>query len=82
MLGFTGTYKGKRISVMGTGMGLPSISIYAHELATEFGVKKLIRLGTCGAVDKNIKCRDCIIAMGACTDSGINRTRFNGFILY
>ncbi|MGL1957238.1 MAG: purine-nucleoside phosphorylase [Colwellia sp.] len=77
MLGFTGTYKGERISVMGSGMGIPSCSIYATELITEYGVKNLIRVGSCGAVSTKIKVRDIIIAMGACTDSKVNRTRFN-----
>lgn len=78
MLGFTGWYKGKKVSVMGTGMGVPSISIYAKELITEFGVKNLIRVGSAGAVSLDIKVRDVIIAMGACTDSGVNRARFQG----
>lgn len=76
MLGFTGTYKGRRISVMGHGMGIPSCSIYAHELIAEFGVKKIIRVGSCGAVRDDIKLRDVVIGMGACTDSKVNRLRF------
>ncbi|BET95637.1 purine-nucleoside phosphorylase [Xenorhabdus taiwanensis] len=76
MLGFTGTYKGRRISVMGHGMGIPSCSIYAKELITEFGVKKIIRIGSCGAVSKDVKIRDVVIGMGACTDSKVNRMRF------
>ncbi|MFO6422647.1 purine-nucleoside phosphorylase [Motilimonas sp. KMU-193] len=76
MLGFTGTYKGKRVSVMGSGMGIPSCSIYAKELITEYGVKNLIRVGSCGAVSEKIKVRDVIVAMGACTDSKVNRMRF------
>ncbi|UJF23047.1 purine-nucleoside phosphorylase [Shewanella sp. OMA3-2] len=76
MLGFTGTYKGKRISVMGSGMGIPSCSIYAHELIKEYGVKNLIRVGTCGAISTDVKVRDVIIGMGACTDSQANRLRF------
>ncbi|WP_225639619.1 purine-nucleoside phosphorylase [Candidatus Profftia sp. (ex Adelges kitamiensis)] len=76
MLGFTGTYKGRKISVMGHGMGIPSCSIYAKELITDFGVKKLIRVGSCGAVNMNIKLRDIVIGMGACTDSKVNRLRF------
>lgn len=78
MLGFTGTYKGKRLSVMGHGMGIPSCSIYAKELITEYGVKNLIRVGSCGAVLDDVKVRDVIIGLGACTDSGVNRTRFAG----
>lgn len=78
MFGFTGTYKGKRISVQGTGMGVPSISIYTTELMQEFGVKKLIRVGTCGAIQKDVKVRDVILAQSATTNSPINRTFFNG----
>ncbi|GAA4875810.1 purine-nucleoside phosphorylase [Ferrimonas pelagia] len=76
MLGFTGTYKGKRVSVMGSGMGIPSCSIYAKELITEYGVKNLIRVGSCGAVSTDVKVRDVVIGMGACTDSKVNRQRF------
>jgi purine-nucleoside phosphorylase len=79
MLGFTGTYKGKRISVQGTGMGVPSISIYVNELIQSYGVKNLIRVGTCGAIQKDVKVRDVIIAMTTCTDSNINRLTFPGF---
>ena len=71
MLGFTGTYKGRRISVMGHGMGIPSCSIYAKELITEFDVKTIIRVGSCGAIR-----RDVVIGMGASTDSKVNRLRF------
>ena len=78
MLGFTGTYKGKRVSVQGTGMGIPSIGIYTHELITEYGVKNLIRVGTAGSMQKNVKIRDVVIAMSASTDSAINKLRFNG----
>lgn len=76
MLGFTGTYKGRQVSVMGHGMGIPSCSIYAKELITEFGVKKIIRVGSCGAVRSDVKLRDVVIGMGACTDSKVNRLRF------
>ncbi|MGL5598239.1 MAG: purine-nucleoside phosphorylase, partial [Aeromonas sp.] len=76
MLGFTGTYKGRRISVMGHGMGIPSCSIYTKELITEYGVKTLIRVGSCGAVREDVKLRDVVIGMGACTDSKVNRIRF------
>ncbi|MBH8597671.1 purine-nucleoside phosphorylase [Thermoactinomyces sp. CICC 10523] len=79
MLGFTGTYKGKRVSVQGTGMGVPSISIYVNELIREYGVKKLIRVGTCGAIQKDVKVRDVILAMTSCTDSAVNRQTFPGF---
>lgn len=78
MYGFTGTYKGKRISVQGTGMGIPSISIYANELINEYGVKNLIRVGTCGGYHEDVKVRDLVIAMSACTDSNLNLTRFQG----
>lgn len=78
MFGFTGTYKGKRISVQGTGMGVPSISIYITELMQEFDVQKLIRVGTCGAIQKDVKVRDVIIAQSATTNSPINRTFFKG----
>ena len=76
MLGFTGTYKGRKISVMGHGMGIPSCSIYTKELITDFGVKKIIRVGSCGAVLPHVKLRDVVIGMGACTDSKVNRIRF------
>lgn len=61
MLGFTGTYKGRKISVMGHGMGIPSCSIYTKELITDFGVKKIIRVGSCGAVRMDVKLRDVVI---------------------
>ncbi|WP_439239699.1 purine-nucleoside phosphorylase [Lonepinella sp. BR2919] len=76
MLGYTGTYKGRRISVMGHGMGIPSCSIYSKELITEYGVKKIIRVGSCGAVRQDVKVRDVVIGIGACTDSKVNRIRF------
>lgn len=78
MLGFTGTYKGKPISVQGTGMGVPSISIYINELMQSYGVQKLIRVGTCGAIQKDVKVRDVILAMSASTDSQMNRLTFGG----
>lgn len=78
MLGYTGTYKGKRISVMGTGMGIPSISIYAHELITQYDVKNLIRVGSAGSYQKHVKIRDIVIAMAASSNSGVNRNRFEG----
>ncbi|CUR53502.1 Purine nucleoside phosphorylase DeoD-type [Serratia symbiotica] len=76
MLGFIGTYKNRRISIMSHGIGIPSCSIYVRELITKFGVKKIIRVGSCGAVCDHIKLFDIIIGMGACTDSKINRIRF------
>lgn len=78
MLGYTGEYKGKRISVMAHGMGIPSISMYAYELIQDFGVKNLIRIGTCGAVRDDVSLMDVVIAMGASTDSKVNRDRFYG----
>ena len=77
MFGYTGTYKGKPISVMGSGMGVPSISIYATELYKDFGVENIIRIGSCGAVRDDIKIRDVIIGMAASTDSNVNRMRLN-----
>ncbi|MFP3391762.1 purine-nucleoside phosphorylase [Brevibacillus sp. SIMBA_040] len=77
MLGFTGTYKGKRVSVQGTGMGVPSISIYVNELMESYGVQNLIRVGTCGAIQEDIKVRDVIIAMSASSDSQVNHLLFN-----
>lgn len=78
MLGYTGTYQGKRISTMGTGMGVPSISIYAHELITEYDVKNLIRVGSAGSYQKEVKLRDIVLAMAASSTSGINKLRFGG----
>ncbi|MGE6488742.1 purine-nucleoside phosphorylase [Paenisporosarcina sp. NPDC076898] len=78
MFGYTGTYKGKRISVQGTGMGVPSISIYVTELMAEYDVQKLIRVGTCGSIHKDVKVRDVIIAQSASTDSKMNEIIFNG----
>ena len=78
MYGYTGTYKGKRISVQGTGMGIPSISIYINELITNYKVKNLIRIGSCGSMQADIKIRDVILAMSASTDSNINKIRFYG----
>lgn len=78
MFGYTGTYKGKRVSVQGTGMGVPSISIYINELMEEYGVQKLIRVGTCGAIQKDVKVRDVILAQAASTDSKMNEIIFNG----
>ncbi|WP_047979652.1 purine-nucleoside phosphorylase [Ornithinibacillus contaminans] len=78
MYGFTGTYKGERISVQGTGMGVPSISIYVNELIQSYDVQKLIRVGTCGAIQKDVKVRDVILAQGSTTDSQVNRMIFNG----
>ncbi len=79
MLGFTGTYKGQRISVQGSGMGIPSFAIYANELISEYGVKNLIRVGTCGGMQESVRVRDVILAQAACTDSSMNRNTFPGF---
>lgn len=69
MYGYTGYYKGKKISVQGSGMGIPSIGIYSYELINFYGVKNLIRVGSAGAINKNLKVHDIVIGMGACTDS-------------
>lgn len=79
MLGFTGTYKGIPISVMGTGMGVPSISIYVHELIHEYGVKNLMRVGSAGAIVPKVKIRDVVLASSASTTNGFNKNRFRGF---
>ena len=79
MLGFTGQYKGRPVSVMGSGMGIPSASIYAKELITDYGVEEIIRIGSCGAVSDDSHLGDVVIGMGACTDSGVNRIRFKGY---
>uniref|UniRef100_A0A7T7XN13 Uridine phosphorylase n=1 Tax=Breznakiella homolactica TaxID=2798577 RepID=A0A7T7XN13_9SPIR len=78
ILGYTGTYKGKKVSVQGTGMGIPSISIYVNELFREYDVKRAIRIGTAGTIQKDVKVRDMVLAMSACTDSGANNIRFGG----
>ncbi|MBF1016916.1 MAG: purine-nucleoside phosphorylase, partial [Lachnospiraceae bacterium] len=69
MLGYTGIYKGKRISVMGHGMGIPSMGIYSHELYTQFGVESIIRIGSAGALSPELHTKDVVIAMGASTNS-------------
>ena len=69
MLGFTGTYKGKRISVMGHGMGMPSIGIYTYELFNFYGVKTIVRVGSAGAIQTDLHLGDLVIAQGACTNS-------------
>ena len=78
MLGFTGTYQGRRVSVQGTGMGTPSISIYAHELVADYGARRLIRIGTCGVLQADIELGEVILALTASTDSSMNRLRFHG----
>ncbi len=79
MLGFTGTYQGMPVSVMGTGMGIPSASIYITELISEYGVKRLVRVGSCGAISTDLDLRDIVVAIGACTDSGVNRARYGNW---
>ncbi|WP_071130193.1 purine-nucleoside phosphorylase [Enterococcus timonensis] len=76
MLGYTGTYKGQKVSVQGTGMGMPSATIYATELIQSYGVKKLVRVGTCGALSKHVHVRDLIIAQGAATSSSMVEKNF------
>ena len=76
MLGYTGTYKGKRVSVQGTGMGMPSMGIYANELMEGYGCKQLIRVGTCGSLKEDVHLKDVVIAMGSTTDSNMNKDRF------
>jgi purine-nucleoside phosphorylase len=79
MLGFTGTYKGKPVSIMGSGMGMPSISIYAQELFDYYDVKQIIRVGTCGGLLADMKIGDLVMASAASTDSAMNRQRFGGW---
>ena len=79
MWGFTGAYKGTPVSIMAHGMGIPSVSIYCTELITEYNVKRVIRVGSCGTTHPDVKLRDIIIAMGASTDSNCNRMRFGGY---
>jgi len=78
MLGFTGTYRGERVSVQGSGMGQPSLAIYANELFREYGVEAIVRVGSCGALTEDLRVRDLVIASGACTDSSMNKIRFEG----
>jgi purine-nucleoside phosphorylase len=79
MYGYTGTWQGHPVSVQGSGMGLPSISIYLNELFTDYGVQAVTRVGSCGALTEELALRDLVIASGACTDSSMNRLRFEGF---
>jgi purine-nucleoside phosphorylase len=82
MLGYTGTYQGIPVSVQGSGMGMPSASIYTHELINEYDVRTLIRVGSCGALSTSLRLRDVIAASGSSTDSGMNRQRFDNLIDY
>ena len=81
MLGFTGSYRAHEVSVMAHGMGIPSASIYCTELIKDFGVERVLRVGSCGTVHPEVRLRDVVIAMGASTDSGVNRMRFGGYDL-
>ena len=78
MYGYTGTWQGQRVSVQGSGMGQPSLAIYANELFAEYDVQSVIRVGSCGAMTDKLAVRDIVIASGACTDSSMNRIRFEG----
>ena len=78
MLGYSGTYRGERVSVQGTGMGLPSLSIYVTELIRDYDARQLVRVGSCGAVDESLRLRDVVLAISASTDSSMNRIRFEG----
>ena len=79
MWGYTGEYRGQPVSVMAHGMGIPSVSIYCTELLTEYGVRRVIRVGSCGTSHPDVRLRDLVIGMGASTDSGVNRMRFGGY---
>lgn len=78
MFGYTGLYRGQRVSVMGSGMGIASSSIYATELIRHYGVKRIVRVGTCGAVSDDLALGDLVLALSASTDSNVNRLRFAG----
>ena len=82
MLGYTGTYGGVPVSVQGTGMGMPSASIYVHELINDYGVDTLVRVGSCGALTDALDLYDLVAAIGAATDSAMNRVRFDGLVDY
>ena len=82
MLGFTGTWQGVPVSVQGSGMGMPSASIYTHELINEYGARSLIRIGSCGALSQDLNLGDVIAAIGSATDSNMNRVRFDGLVDY
>ncbi|MEM9402655.1 MAG: purine-nucleoside phosphorylase [Pseudomonadota bacterium] len=79
MWGYTGSYSGRPVSVMAHGMGIPSASIYVHELLSEYDVKRVLRVGSCGTTHPDVELRDLVIAQGASTDSGVNRMRFGGY---
>lgn len=79
MLGYTGTYKGEPVSVQGSGMGQPSLAIYATELFRDYDVQQLVRVGSCGALAADLRLRDVVLAISAATDSSMNAIRFHGF---
>ena len=81
MFGFTGSFQGQRVSIQGSGMGAPSISLYLHELFVDYNVQIAIRVGTCGAIQESLRPRDLILAIAASTDSAINRRALNGLDL-
>jgi purine-nucleoside phosphorylase len=81
MLGYTGEWKGARVSVMGSGIGIPSAMLYATELVRDHGVRRIVRIGTCGALARNVRVGDLVTALGAGTDSAVNRLRFCGYDL-
>lgn len=78
MLGYTGTWRGRPVSVQGSGMGQPSLAIYATELFSDYHVRTVVRVGSCGALTEDLALRDVVIASGACTDSSMNRVTFEG----
>ena len=78
MYGYTGSWRGQPVSVQGSGMGQPSMSIYVNELFQDYDVRKVVRVGSCGALTERLGLRDVVIASGACTDSSTNRLRFHG----
>ena len=78
MYGYTGTFRGERVSVQGSGMGLPSLSIYVNEMFAEYDVRTVVRVGSCGALSEDLALRVLVLASGACTDSSMNRIRFEG----
>lgn len=79
MLGYTGSYRDRAVSVIGHGIGIPSATIYCSDLVIEYGVRNLIRVGSCGTISDRVPLRDLVIAMGASTDSNVNRVRFAGY---
>jgi purine-nucleoside phosphorylase len=78
MYGYTGTWQGEPVSVQGSGMGQPSLAIYANELFDDYDVQTIVRVGSCGSLTEKVALRDVVIASGACTDSAMNRIAFEG----